>query len=234
MSDKKVICMIPARIGSQRFKQKNLALIGNKPLLSYGIEAASSSNSFDDIIVNGDHDSFEKIAKSKNTKYYKRDSFLASSNTKSDDVIFDFIQEHPCSYIIWFNSIAPFQTSKDINGFVDKLINNEFDSLFAVKEEYIQALYNWQPLNYEKENKFSRTQDLNPIQLFIPSMMGWNVKSFRKAYAQSNYGFFCGSTGYYKVSRLTSLVIKHEEDFRMIRSLVEGLSSYNNQIKYYK
>ena len=40
---KKVICMIPARIGSQRFKQKNLALIKGKPVLAWGIESALKS-----------------------------------------------------------------------------------------------------------------------------------------------------------------------------------------------
>ena len=54
--------MIPARIGSQRFKQKNLALIQDKPVLSWGIEAAKNSNIFDNIIINGDNQLFKKIA----------------------------------------------------------------------------------------------------------------------------------------------------------------------------
>ena len=43
--------MIPARIGSERFKKKNLALIQNKPVLSWGIEAAIKGNIFDEIIT---------------------------------------------------------------------------------------------------------------------------------------------------------------------------------------
>ena len=61
---KKVICMIPARIGSERFKKKNLAIIGKKPILSWGIEAALNSNIFDEVIINGDHNLFEKISNS--------------------------------------------------------------------------------------------------------------------------------------------------------------------------
>ena len=56
------ICMIPARIGSQRFR-KNLALIGNKSILELGIENAINANIFDEIIVNGDDEVFELIAK---------------------------------------------------------------------------------------------------------------------------------------------------------------------------
>jgi len=62
MSKLKTLCMIPARIGSQRFKKKNLALIGNKSILEMGIDNALKSNVFDRIIVNGDNQIFEKIA----------------------------------------------------------------------------------------------------------------------------------------------------------------------------
>ena len=66
MKRNNIICMIPARIGSQRFKQKNLALINEKSVLEWGIDAAKNSKVFDKIIVNGDHDLFNQIAKKNN------------------------------------------------------------------------------------------------------------------------------------------------------------------------
>ena len=47
MTKHNVICMIPARIGSQRFKQKNLALIENKTVLEWGIMDAKKSKVLD-------------------------------------------------------------------------------------------------------------------------------------------------------------------------------------------
>ena len=41
---KKIIAMIPARIGSVRLKKKNLILINNQPLIYYAINAAKKSN----------------------------------------------------------------------------------------------------------------------------------------------------------------------------------------------
>ena len=35
--------MIPARIGSTRFKKKNLALLNGKPMIAYSIKAALRS-----------------------------------------------------------------------------------------------------------------------------------------------------------------------------------------------
>lgn len=233
--DKKVICMIPARIGSQRFKKKNLATIQNKPILSWGIEAALNSEVFDEIIINGDNDLFEKISNSYGLKYYKRESILSSNDAKSDDVINDFLRKFNCDYVVWFNSITPLQTIEDIKGFVKSLLQKNIDSLFSIKSEHIQCLYNKNPLNYSTTEKFSRTQDLNPVKLFVPSMMGWKSDTFKKKYLKDQFGFFSGSVGYYEIkSKLSTLTIKNEDDFRLIRSIVEGISSYNNEVNYYE
>ena len=58
----KICAMIPARIGSQRLKYKNLALINKKPMIYYAIEAAKKSGCFNKIFINSDHDIFSKIA----------------------------------------------------------------------------------------------------------------------------------------------------------------------------
>ena len=233
--NKKIVCMIPARIGSQRFMKKNLANIKGKPVLSWGIEAAKKSNIFDQIIINGDDKIFEEIANSHGLRYHDRNTVLSSNKAKSDDVINDFLKYFSCDYIVWFNAIAPLQTIQDIRGFVSTLIEKNFNSLFSIKTENIQALFENKPLNYSISEKFSRTQDLIPIKLFVPSMMGWETIEFKKKYLQDQFAFFSGSVGYYEIkSKLSSLVIKTEEDFRLIRSVVEGFSSYNNEVKYYK
>ena len=233
MSKFDVICMIPARIGSQRFKQKNLALIDNKSVLEWGINAAKNSGAFDKIIVNGDDLLFEHISKKNNIEFYRRNKLLAQSSTKSDEVIMDFIDNFSCKYLVWFNAIAPLQEINDIRKFVEELLRNKYQSLFAVKTQNIQTLFEDKPLNFDYEKKFERTQDLKPSRIFIPSLMGWDIDSFRNDYHKNNYGFFCGNTGYFEVSLLSTLVIKKEEDFKMIRSVIEGYDSYNRPIKYY-
>ena len=232
---KKVICMIPARIGSQRFKKKNLAIIKKKPILSWGIEAASNSNIFDEVIINGDDNLFEKISNTYGLKYHNRKSELSSSSAKSDDVVYNFLELFDSDYIVWFNAIAPLQSKDDIKGFVNTLLEKDIDSLFSIKSETIQSLYKNKPLNFSTFEKFSKTQDLPPIKLFVPSMMGWKSETFKEKYLESKCGFFSGNVGYYETkSKLSTLVVKSEDDFRLIRSVVEGISSYNNEIEYYK
>ena len=65
-------------------------------------------------------------------------------------------------------------------------------------------------------------------------MMGWESEIFKQNYLKNKYSFFSGSVGYYEIkSRLTSLVIKNEDDFKLIRSVIEGFKSYNNKVEYY-
>jgi len=69
---KKILAMIPARIGSQRLKKKNLALINNKPLIEYVIDSSKKTKIFDKIYINSDDRIFKKIALKNNISFYLR------------------------------------------------------------------------------------------------------------------------------------------------------------------
>ena len=60
---KKIIAMIPARIGSKRIPRKNLRLINGKPLIAYILETLKKVKLFDEIYLNADDAVFEKIRK---------------------------------------------------------------------------------------------------------------------------------------------------------------------------
>ena len=68
-----IYAMIPARIGSTRFKMKNLAMLNGKPMIAYSIVAALSSKVFDRVIVNSDSDVFVRLLKNmvRNSTYVR-------------------------------------------------------------------------------------------------------------------------------------------------------------------
>ena len=59
----KTICIIPARGGSQNLINKNLKILGRKPLIYYPIQAAKKSKVCDKIFVTTDSIEIAKIAK---------------------------------------------------------------------------------------------------------------------------------------------------------------------------
>tara|TARA_Y100000589_G_scaffold276905_1_gene271602 strand:- start:5633 stop:5935 length:303 start_codon:yes stop_codon:yes gene_type:complete len=96
----KVVAMIPARVGSERLKMKNLALINGKPLIYYSINAAKKSGLFDKVVLNSDSEIFERIAKRYGIDFYLMPKSLGSSDTKSDEVVADFMKLYNSDDII--------------------------------------------------------------------------------------------------------------------------------------
>ena len=224
----KIIAMIPARRGSTRLKQKNLALLGGKPLIYYSICAAKDSGVFDRIVLNSEDEVFGKIAQRYGIEFYKRPTYLATSTAKSDDVVSDFIEHNSADIVVWVNSIAPLQIGSEIREVVMYFIKESLDSLITVKNEQVHCLYQSKPLNFNPEEIFVRTQDLSPVQPFVYSIMMWRAKVFQRFYKKRGYAILCGKIGYYPVSKLSSLIIKKEEDLIMAEYLLAGIEARKN------
>ena len=60
---KKILCIIPARGGSKRLKNKNILNFFGKPIINYTIKSAVSSKLFKKIIVSSDSIKVKKLIK---------------------------------------------------------------------------------------------------------------------------------------------------------------------------
>ena len=60
----KNIAIITARSGSKGIRDKNIKLLGNKPLLAYTIEAALNSKMFEKVMVSTDSEKYAEISRS--------------------------------------------------------------------------------------------------------------------------------------------------------------------------
>jgi len=214
--------MIPARMGSTRLAKKNLALLNGKPLISYAIAAARETGVFDRVVVNSEHPVFSEIAGRYDAEFYLRPEKLGGSAIKSDDVVYDFMIHNPGDMTAWVNSTSPLQTAEEVKKVVDFFERQNLDSLITIREEQVHCLYGGKPLNFSEEGLFAQTQDLVPVQCFVYSIMMWRNKAFLRAYEKQGHAFFCGKTGYYPVSRESALIVKTEEDFHLIESIMIG------------
>jgi|CXWL01.1.fsa_nt_gi CMP-N-acetylneuraminic acid synthetase len=219
----KIIAMIPARRGSTRLKAKNLALLNGRPLVSYAIEAAKAAGVFDRVVLNSEDDIFAGIAKECGAEFYKRPADLASSTAKSDTVVNDFILKNPCDIVAWVNSTSPLQTGGEIRSVAEYFLKENLDSLITVCNQQVHALLDGKPLNYQEQEIFAQTQDLKPVGLFVYSVMMWRSKTFLEHFKKNGHAILCGKVGYFPVSKLTSIIIKNEEDFKIAEYLLAGM-----------
>ena len=215
--------MIPGRIGSQRFKKKNFADLKGKPLMSYAINAAISSNIFDEIYVNSDDISFKKIAEDCAVNFHHRPIELGSSSTQSDDVVYEFISKVDSDIIVWVNPICPLMTGIVLRRCVEKFIQNDYDSAVTGRNHSAHAACNDDPINYNVSEKFAKTQDLIPIFVFSYSAMMWKSKEFLNHFKKNKSAFLFKKIGHIEVDFFSSLTVKYKEDLDIIDSLFNNV-----------
>lgn len=110
------LIVIPARGGSKRLPHKNILMLHGKPLISWTIEAALSSNVSEKIVVTSDDDEILKIAISYGVIAHKRDSSLASDTAKTIDVVLDCISMYGngVGNVLLLQPTSPLRTGEDI------------------------------------------------------------------------------------------------------------------------
>ena len=209
-------------------------MLNGKPMIAYAIIATLSSEVFDRVIVNSDSEVFRSITKKYGAEFYLRPEHLGGSIVQSDDVVQDFVEKHPCDIVVWENPIAPLQTVEDIQNTINYFIENNLDSLFTVKREQVQCVYEDLPINFDAEGKFSLTQDLEPVYPFVPFIMMWRTRMFLRTMKERGCAFFCGKVGYFPVSRLSSVIIKYKEDLQIAEMLMQSMQEETKELEYYK
>jgi CMP-N-acetylneuraminic acid synthetase len=214
----KFLCMIPARLGSQRLKQKNLLILNGKTLIDHAIDKAKLSNVFDEIWVNSENDTIGSIALNNGIGFHKRPVELANNEATSEDFVYEFLKNHECDFIIQLHSIAPLVTTKDIVNFVSFLQNNEFDILLGVENIQLECLFDGVPVNFNYQSK-SNSQDLPPIQKICWSISAWRRTSYIEAYEENKCATFTGKVGFFPLNKFAAHVIKTEQDFQIAVAL---------------
>ena len=89
----KTICIIPARKGSKRIKNKNLKFFCGKPIISHVIQNLKKFNMFDKIVVSTNSKKIENIAKELGIEVLIRSEKLSNDFTDTKTVIVDAIKK---------------------------------------------------------------------------------------------------------------------------------------------
>ncbi len=235
IEDATIFAMVPARIGSERLPYKNLALIDDQPLVSYALEAAKQANVFDSVYLNSDHEIFADIAEEYNVKFYHRPDELGSSNTTTDEFLYDFIESNPCDYVAIVNPPSPLQPPQEVKEVVEHFIKNDLDSLITVSEQQVHSVFNGSPVNFSIDNQLAKTQNLEPLQTLVYSIMMWDTTTFTENFEKQGYGLFCGETDFYPVSDLSGILVKHKKDLLLADAIVRGRKMReSNSIEYHE
>ncbi len=210
--------MIPARMGSQRLKQKNLSLLRGAPLIAHAIRKCREVGAFDEIWVNSEHEDFAAIAAREGVEFHRRPESLANDTATSEQFVAEFLQRHPCEFVFQVHSIAPLLTKRDLLAFVAEMRTGRHDALLSVVDEPLEAFYEGAPINFSLDRK-TNSQDLKPVRRICWAVTAWRRETYLEAATAGACATYAGRVGLFSVNRLAGHVIKTAQDLAMAEAL---------------
>ena len=136
INNKKIIGIVPARIGSKGLKFKNLKKLNSKPLIFWPIKTLKRSKYIDKIILNTDSKKIRDLgAKMGAETPFLRPKYLASNKATTKDLI-----EHICKkvdyhdYFIIIQPTSPLRVSEDIDNALSLCQKENAYSVVSVTE----------------------------------------------------------------------------------------------------
>jgi len=134
----KSICIIPARSGSKRIKNKNIKKFNGKPMIQYSIEAALKSGCFSKVIVTTDSIKIKRISEKCGAFVpFIRPKSLSGDKTSLRPVIIHTLKylkniESLTKYTCYITATAPFIQSKDLRKSFELIKKNNVNYVFSV------------------------------------------------------------------------------------------------------
>ena len=213
------IAMIPARMGSQRLKRKNLREIEGIPLITRAIRKCAAAGVFEEIWVNSEHPDFGEIAEKEGVFFHKRTPELASDTATSEEFIYEFLKAHDCEFLFQVHTIAPLLTAGQVSEFVEHMTTGPYDVLVSIVNEQIECAFENKPVNFDFTRK-TNSQEIAPVQRLTWSITGWRSETYVAAYESGKCATYSGRIGFYPLDRLSGHIIKNEEDLRIAEALL--------------
>ena len=141
-----MICIIPARGGSKRIAHKNIVDVGGKPLITYTIEAAIESKSFEKIIVSTDSADIAAKVRSYPVIIHNRPRELSTDRATVKEVCLHLLNEQAESYehFCCLYPTAALRSAADISAVCELVTSGKSNFAVAVTEydlPFHQGLY---------------------------------------------------------------------------------------------
>ena len=213
--------MIPARMGSQRLKKKNLReILPGVALIEYALQKCLAAGCFSEIWLNSENEEFAQFANNETVFFHKRPESLGDNNATSEQFVYEFLQHHQADYLVQVHSIAPLLTIAEIKEFTENFKNSDCKVYLSYIADQIECAYQDQPVNFTFKEK-TNSQDLDPLQRITWSITGWHAPTYLAAYEAGKCATYAGKIGFHEVDKISGHVIKTEHDLNIAKTLLQ-------------
>ena len=217
---KKIVCIIPARSGSKRIKNKNTVKIKSTSLINYICSKVQNSKLVKNFYVATDSKKiFNLIENKKKFIFYNRSKKSASAKSKTEEVILEFLKENKMisDIIVIIQLTNPFINSKILDKAITKFLRDGYDSMLSVSET---NKFLWKKKKFTKPINYNfikrpMTQNLKNYLVENGSFYIFNSKSFMKFKNRLH-----GKIGYYIMPKISQFEIDDKEDLKIVKNFI--------------
>ncbi|MDR2627707.1 MAG: acylneuraminate cytidylyltransferase family protein [Dysgonamonadaceae bacterium] len=227
----KLIAMIPARLGSKRIPRKNIRIIGGKPLIRHAVDLAVSSGEFAEVWVNSESEQLGRIAAEAGANFHRRPEHLASDAATNRDFTTEFLESHPCDYVVMVNTTSPLLRHDTLRRFCSRLRADECDTLLSTLVLQAETFYHGAPLNFPTTEKIN-SQLLPPVEYVVWALTGWKRDCFLSLQKKAECPVFGGRLTTFAIPKDESCDLDTEEDWRIAEGIMEARGK-NRKAEYY-
>lgn len=220
---KKMIAMIPARLGSKRIPKKNLRYLGDKPLIQYPIDLALQIPEFDSVWVNTESVELGRAIERMGAQFHKRPVEFSADNCTNREFTYHFMCNHECDYVIMVNSTSPLLRLETVKNFVKFVSEHDYDTVLSTISEKAESFYQGEPLNFDLKNKVN-SQMLEPIEKTVWALTAWKRDTFMKLEQEDICPVFGGRLGTFAIPKDESCDLDTEEDWHIAEGMMKARS----------
>lgn len=219
----KVVAVVPMKLNNRRLPSKNTKCFTNgEPLCAYILQTLLKINEIDEIYVYCSNDKIKEYIPS-GVIYRKRGIGLDTDETSMNEVLKAFSKDVGADIYVMTHTTAPFVRPESIRKGLKMVLEEGYDSAFAVEKIQDFLWKNGKPLNYNLE-QIPRTQDLD---LIYKETSGFYIY---KADVISKWNRRIGNNpAFIEVGPVESIDIDELEDFQ----IADAVFQYNKKyLKY--
>jgi CMP-N-acetylneuraminic acid synthetase len=143
--------IIPARAGSKRIPQKNLAPLAGRPLLDYTVDAALQATRLAAVTVSTDSERIAAHARSRGIRVPQlRPERLATDSSPTVHAVAHAMEAYEAATGLQFSAIvilqptSPFRTAAHVDAAVEQFERAGVDTLTAVRASPDHPYWSWQ------------------------------------------------------------------------------------------
>lgn len=224
----KNIAIITARAGSKGLHNKNIKVLGNKPLLAYSIEAAMSSKMFEEVMVSTDSEEYAEISR----KWGASVPFLRSEHNSIDTASsWSTVSEVLSRYsengkefdtFCLLQPTSPFRTGEDIRKAYDLYLKKRATAIVSVCEvehslQWCNKLDNTYSLEgFVDKEDIQQRQKLEKYYRINGAIYISNIEKYKKDPFLYKAGAYA-----YIMSNIKSIDIDTELDFMYAETILK-------------